>query len=89
MSEEVNIEKCTVCDTPIEQEQKEFAEDQSAHHGVLGLIHLECYDYFSDVQPDLPWTDPISGEVDFEGMANDLGVNDGSQQDDELGEDFI
>ncbi len=82
MSEQVNVEKCTVCKTRIEEEQKEFAEDQSAHPGILGLIHKECWDYITDVQPDLPWTDPISGEVDFEGMANDLGVDSGEDFED-------
>jgi hypothetical protein len=68
-----------VCETSIEDSQKEFAEDQSAHPGILGLIHTECYTYVADVVPDLPWTDPISGEVDFEGMEEDLGVSDGSE----------
>ena len=37
MSEQVNIEKCTVWDTPIEQEQKEFAEDLNIADVIVAL----------------------------------------------------
>lgn len=36
------------------------------------------YQVESTLDPDLPWTDQISGEVDYEVMAEDLGVSDGT-----------
>lgn len=36
----------------------------------------------NDPDPDGPWTDPISGEVDYEAMEEDLGVNTGIDDDD-------
>jgi hypothetical protein len=67
---------CVVCRLAIDgQEEQEWAEDNSNHPGVLGPVHQKCYDKTCDGQPDAPWTDPISGEVDFEAMAEDLGVD--------------
>ena len=34
----------------------------------------------NESNPCAPWTDPISGEVDFEEMANDLGFDDGCDE---------
>ena len=73
-------EACILCGTSIEESQKEFAEDQTSHPGVLGLVHTECYSYMDDIDPSLPWTDPISGEVDFESMQEDLGASDGIEE---------
>ena len=68
-------EKCMTCNLPIETpEDKEFSESQENHPGVLGQIHIKCYQKVCDERPDTPWTDPISGEIDFEGMGDDLGV---------------
>ena len=72
-------ERCLICNKPIPEEQRNFAENQEAHPGVLGIIDPECYAKVDQEDPALPWTDPISGEVDYEGMAQDLDVDDGSQ----------
>jgi len=65
---------CVVCQQPVGPEDKEFSEDQERHPGILGEVHKSCYGKEVDARPDLPWTDPISGEVDFETMSDDLGV---------------
>ena len=74
---------CQICQREIADKDKEFSEDTYAHPGVLGNIDKACYSRLQNVDeggdPALPWTDPISGEVDYEGMAQDLAVDDGSQ----------
>jgi hypothetical protein len=67
---------CVSCTLPIEdEEEQKWAEDPANHPGVLGPLHQKCYDKACAEKPDLPWTDPISGEVDFEAMEEDLGVS--------------
>lgn len=77
---------CCSCSKPIEQPDMEYAIDPAAHPGVLAPIHPSCYASATAVEPDLPWTDPISGEVDFDEMAGDLGVYDGTDDWDDLEE---
>ena len=55
---------CYGCNKFLEGEEKEFAEEWGAHPGILGLICPDCYHKACDEYPELPWTDPISGEVD-------------------------
>jgi len=75
---------CVVCGLPIvDEEEKKFAEDQEAHPGILGKVCRRCYNKECDEHPDLPWEDPISGEVDWEGMTEDLGVDTGYDEYDE------
>jgi len=76
--------KCCVCQLPIEdKEEQEWAKNQENHPGVLGTPHRKCYDKVCKEDPDTPWTDPISGEVDYETMAEDLGVETGEEEWDE------
>ncbi len=74
---------CQICQREIGDKDKEFSEDDYAHPGVLGNIDKACYSRLQNVDeggdPALPWTDPISGEVDFEGMEQDLGVSTGAE----------
>lgn len=77
---------CTSCHSPIEAADMEYANDTAAHPGVLAPIHPSCYASMVTEAPDLPWTDPISGEVDYEEMAEDLGVDSGID-DDEFGDE--
>jgi len=75
---------CVLCNTPIKDEEDlEFAVDQENHPGVLGPCHKKCYDKVCEEEPDAPWKDPISGEVDYEAMAEDLGVDTGEEWDEE------
>ena len=71
-------DNCVVCEKAIEKKDRNYAENQENHIGILGLVHPSCYNITVDAEPDLPWTDPISGEVDFESMTEDLGVDDGT-----------
>ena len=41
----------------------------------------------TEKDPAEPWTDPLTGEVDWEGMKEDLGIVDGSEEDPD-GEDW-
>jgi len=76
---------CVLCDKEIEnEEEQEWAFDNANHLGVLGPCHKKCYDKACDEEPDLPWQDPISGEVDYEAMKEDLGVIDGTEEEEEL-----
>lgn len=77
-------ELCVSCSNPIRKADEAFAQDQQTHPGVLGLIHQNCYEKEVDVRPETPWEDPISGEIDYEGMAEDLGVSDGSEEGEEM-----
>jgi hypothetical protein len=75
--------RCVACNQQVDSEDVEFSQDQQQHPGILGDVHPACYRSASDSQPDLPWEDPISGEVDYEAMAEDLGVSfgDGEEED--------
>jgi len=76
--------KCGLCNLPIEsEEEQKWASDNENHPGVLGPCHESCYGKLCEGQPDLPWTDPISGEVDYEAMAEDLDVDTGEEEWDE------
>jgi hypothetical protein len=74
---------CVICNQPIGPEDKDFSENQENHPGVLGEVHRKCYDKEIEARPDLPWTDPISGEVDYDEMSEDLGVSNGLDSDEE------
>lgn len=78
---------CVACTKLIEQADAEYANDNNAHPGVLGPIHPGCYNSLVATEPELPWTDAISGEVDYEAMEEDLGIDYGSVDDME-DEDF-
>ena len=79
------LSKCQICEKEIPEEQREFAENQEAHPGILGIIDPECYAKVDQEDPALPWTDPISGELDFEEMEQDLSVSTGDEDE----EDFL
>jgi len=69
--------KCTICHFLIkDEEEQKWAAGNGNHPGVLGPVHHKCYDKACEEDPDLPWTDPISGEVDYQTMSEDLGVVD-------------
>ncbi len=70
--------KCVICVQAIDESDRDFAENDENHPGVLGPVHKSCYNAAVSVDPSLPHTDPISGEVDYEAMAEDLGVFGGS-----------
>jgi len=73
--------KCCVCQQSIEdEEEQKWAENQENHPGVLGTLHRKCYDEVCEERPDTPWEDPISGEVDYEAMAEDLGMGTGEEE---------
>lgn len=73
---------CVICDLPITDERhKLFSRDPANHPGILGDVHPECYDAACEEEPDLPWEDPISGEVDYQEMAAALGIWPGSDDD--------
>jgi len=63
------------------EEDKEFSRDPGAHPGILGDIHPKCYDKACEERPELPWEDPISGEIDFQDMAAALGIWPGTEDD--------
>jgi len=66
-----------LCQFLIEDEkERKWAVDNCNHPGILGPVHYKCYDKACKEEPDLPWTDPISGEVDYHAMGEDLGVED-------------
>ena len=74
-------DNCVVCKKEIEKKDRDYAENQENHIGILGLVDPSCYGKANEEEPDLPWTDPISGEVDYEDMAEDLGVSFGDEED--------
>jgi len=73
--------RCCVCNQQVDSSDVGFSADQAQHPGVLGDVHPACYRSQVDAQPQLPWEDPISGEVDYDAMGEDLGL-------DEEGPDF-
>lgn len=74
-------EECCICHLDVVGKELAWAKNQANHPGVLGILHEKCYDAACKDEPDLPWTDPISGETDFDEMAEDLGCP-------ELGENY-
>jgi hypothetical protein len=67
---------CLICDKEIPEKELRFAEDPGYHPGILGPIHPACYYQAVEEMPDLPWTDPISGEVDYDEMSESIGLSD-------------
>ena len=67
---------CVICEKAIMPEDRFFANEPGAHPGILGPVHAECYDKAVEVQPDLPWTDPISGQVDYREMGDASDISD-------------
>jgi hypothetical protein len=67
---------CVICEKEITDLDLYFAESWEAHPGILGPIHPQCYEKAVDERPDLPWTDPISGQVDYREMGDALGISD-------------
>lgn len=79
--------KCCVCGLPIEgEDERKFAEDQAQHPGILGYVHPKCYKIACKEDSNLPWTDPISGEIDFQAMGEVLGISPATE--DEVWEDW-
>lgn len=72
----VGVLRCGVCGKRIPEKEREFAELWEAHPGILGPIHPACYERAVEERPDLPWTDPISGQVDYREMSEALGFSD-------------
>lgn len=72
--------KCAVCGQAVPKEEEEFALNQEAHPGVLGPVDQNCYERVTKEDPAAPWTDPISGEVNFEMMEQDLGISTGDEE---------
>lgn len=75
---------CTLCDKEIVEEEQEWACDNANHPGVLGSCHRKCYEKACDEEPDLPWQDPLTGMVDYDAMKEDLGVVDGTEEEEEF-----
>lgn len=75
------LDKCTICNEPIQDKDRAFSTDQELHPGVLGHVHQFCYSAQVDQEPALPWTDPLSGEIDFKEMGQDLGADAGDEDD--------
>ena len=65
-----------ICEKPVLEKDQSFANEPGTHPGILGPIHVECYDKAVEAQPDLPWTDPISGQINYKEMAEDIGFDD-------------
>jgi len=82
MGESKTEMKCIICQLPIaDEEEQKWAENQENHPGVLGTLHKKCYDKVCQERPETPWEDPISGEVDYGEMADDLGIWPGTEDD--------
>ncbi len=81
MSKEAEI--CDICKKPLDKSELEFAREQGNHPGYLGLLDPKCYSKLTENDPTLPWTDPISGETDYQEMESDLGVSTGSTDEEE------
>lgn len=71
--EKIETEECCVCHLDVVGNELEWAREQANHPGCLRICHTKCYDDVCNERPDTPWTDPISGETDFDEMAEDLG----------------
>lgn len=69
--------QCVVCKRILCGWPALLAENQATHPGFLGTICDNCYKVMLDEEPELPWTDPISGRVDYEEMEADLGIDSG------------
>lgn len=68
--------ECVICGKLIPEKDRDYTNEPGAHPGILGPVHPICYDKAVDEAPDLPWTDPISGQVDHREMAEALGIDD-------------
>lgn len=80
--------KCVICHLSIDNEEEwKWAMDDRNHPGMLGPCHEKCYDKMCQEHPETPWEDPISGEVDYEAMAEDLDVDTGEEWGEE-GEEY-
>jgi len=78
--------RCVVCNLALEsKEDIEFAKDDANYPGILGPVHQKCYDKVCKERPETPWEDPISGEVNWDAMHEDLGVE--NPEAEEWGED--
>jgi len=74
--------KCCICRLMIEKPKElEWSENQENHPGVLGQCHEKCYNKLCEERPETPWQDPISGEMDFQGMGDDLGISPATEED--------
>lgn len=78
---------CVICKEEITKKDRNFALYPEYHPGILGPIHLECYEKAVEEIPDLPWTDPISGVVDYREMGESIGLSD-PEEDMEFEDDF-
>ena len=67
---------CVLCEKAIPEKDRYFANEPGAHPGLLGPVHPECYDEAVEERPELPWTDPISGLVDYREMSEAIGISD-------------
>ena len=67
---------CVRCGKLILGKDQDIANEPGAHPGILGPIHEVCYNEAVEAVPDLPWTDPISGQVDYWAMGEALGLSD-------------
>jgi len=83
MSEEKAAVICILCDKEIAEEEQKWAIDPTNHPGILGAVHKKCYEKACDKEPDLPWRDPLTGMVDYDDMKEDLGVIDGSEEEED------
>lgn len=72
--------ECVICKKKIPEKDRSFAQYPEYHPGILGPIHFECYNKAVDKSPDLPWTDPISGQVDYREMGEALGFSDPEEE---------
>ena len=79
--------ECEICKKEIPEEERDFAQYPEYHPGILGPIHLVCYEKAVEEIPDLPWTDPISGQVDYREMGEAIGLDD-PEEGSEYAEDF-
>lgn len=73
MSDPLN---CVICKKVIPEDELDFARYPEYHPGILGPLHVACYEKAVEEVPDLPWTDPISGQVDYREMGEALGFTD-------------
>ena len=66
---------CVICKKLIPEEERDFAQYPEYHPGILGPLHFSCYEKAVEEIPELPWTDPISGVVDYREMGEALGLD--------------
>ena len=71
---------CLHCGKLILEKDQDIANEPGAHPGILGPIHERCYLKAVEAVPDLPWTDSISGQVDYRAMGEALGFSDPEEE---------